>query len=288
MTQQLFVFDVAGTLVDKGSKAPVLAFKRAFAAHSLFPTIDQIKAPMGKNKMEHVKDVLKMLGKDGSDQLAKEIYLSFQNFIVDAVKKTNDPIPGAVEAIKLLHSKGHKIAFTTGYDGTIANLALQKFDRRLPFTVPLVTASDSPGRPTPHMIYQAMLLTGTNDINLVWKIGDTLADYRAGVAAGLPDSRNIVVLSGNYQETEKSPPNTTLSVETFVSWVLELNEPFSSWANPDRVLTYAEVEKSLVSSLESHTENQKWSFNWEPVTAALEELRSLARHKKNAINGESD
>lgn len=223
MNRQLFVFDVAGTLIDKGSRAPVVAFQKAFAEHGLYPSEEQIKKPMGKNKLEHVKEVLNLMLLIFNHDPAYEIYESFNKHIIHAIKQTNEPIEGVVEALEKLHVAGHAIAFTTGYNATQANLALEKLDSELSFTVPLTTSSDSPGRPTPHMIYRSMLLTETNDIKDVWKIGDTYADIDAAINAGVGGYKKIHVESGSskfYDGTHKLTNRSWPDVSSFINHFL--------------------------------------------------------------------
>jgi phosphonoacetaldehyde hydrolase len=226
VNKQLFVFDVAGTLVDLGSRAPVIAFQKAFAEHGLYPTEKQIKQPMGKNKLEHVKEVFRELFFDcyeDCDEKCVAIYESFNKHIIPAIKETNEPIEGVVEALEKLDAAGHAIAFTTGYNATQANLALAKLDAVLSFTAPLTTATDSPGRPTPHMIYRSMLLTETNVLDYVWKIGDTTADMEAAFSAGIDWGRTIHVESGSSLFTDGSGRFTYHScpdVPTFIKKVL--------------------------------------------------------------------
>ena len=222
MNKQLFVFDVAGTLVDKGSRAPIIAFQKAFSNHGFFPTEEEIKESMGKSKLEHIKDILTYiwsppLGEDINvwQSLVNDIYESFKKHIIPAVKETNEPIEGVVEALEKLHAVGHAIAFTTGYNEPTAHIALEKLDNQLSFTVPLTTSSDSPGRPTPHMIYHSMLLTNTNDIKDVWKIGDTMSDRESASNAGIPFYRNITFETGNTPNGFGHVKNMKMLLEYF-------------------------------------------------------------------------
>ena len=75
MKKQLFVFDVAGTLVDLFSKAPLIAFHQAFSEFDLYPNEMQMKASMGKNKFEHIQDILKELD-ISDDHITDDIYKS--------------------------------------------------------------------------------------------------------------------------------------------------------------------------------------------------------------------
>ena len=54
------ILDWAGTAVDCGSRGPAEVFKRAFEAFGIFPSIEEIREPMGKEKREHVRLMLAM------------------------------------------------------------------------------------------------------------------------------------------------------------------------------------------------------------------------------------
>ena len=55
---QAVIFDWAGTIVDFGSLAPVVAFQKLFASAGV--PIDEATArgPMGRNKRDHISDIL--------------------------------------------------------------------------------------------------------------------------------------------------------------------------------------------------------------------------------------
>ena len=60
MMIQLVIFDWAGTTVDYGSFAPVHAFALAFGKFGLTPTVEEIRAPMGMLKRDHIRTMLAM------------------------------------------------------------------------------------------------------------------------------------------------------------------------------------------------------------------------------------
>ena len=54
------IFDWAGTTVDYGCFAPVQAFADSFAEFGVIPTMDEVRAPMGMLKRDHVRTMLQM------------------------------------------------------------------------------------------------------------------------------------------------------------------------------------------------------------------------------------
>ena len=60
MKPQLVIFDWAGTTVDYGCFAPVNAFALAFQKFGVTPTVEEIRAPMGMLKRDHIRTMLAM------------------------------------------------------------------------------------------------------------------------------------------------------------------------------------------------------------------------------------
>ena len=52
------IFDLGGTIVDRYSLTPFLSLKKAFERKGIYITNDLISKDMGKNKKEHISDIL--------------------------------------------------------------------------------------------------------------------------------------------------------------------------------------------------------------------------------------
>ena len=52
------ILDWAGTTVDHGSRAPVAAIRRGFAAHGVTLTEEEARGPMGMAKRDHIASLL--------------------------------------------------------------------------------------------------------------------------------------------------------------------------------------------------------------------------------------
>ena len=52
---QAVILDWAGTAVDHGCRGPVAVFSRAFERHGMKPEVAEVRAPMGREKREHVQ-----------------------------------------------------------------------------------------------------------------------------------------------------------------------------------------------------------------------------------------
>lgn len=54
------IFDWAGTTVDFGCFAPVQAFVEVFKEFGIEPTMDEVRAPMGMLKIDHIRTMLRL------------------------------------------------------------------------------------------------------------------------------------------------------------------------------------------------------------------------------------
>ncbi len=54
------IFDWAGTIIDQGSCGPMHAFIDIFAAKSIKITGEQVRGPMGMNKIAHIKKLTEL------------------------------------------------------------------------------------------------------------------------------------------------------------------------------------------------------------------------------------
>lgn len=60
MKLEAVILDWAGTTVDFGCFAPVQAFLDGFAAFGIHPTLEEVRAPMGLLKWDHIHTMMQM------------------------------------------------------------------------------------------------------------------------------------------------------------------------------------------------------------------------------------
>ena len=105
MKPQLIVFDWAGTTVDYGCFAPVNAFALAFQKFGVNPTVEEIRAPMGMLKRDHIRTMLAMPAiqrqwqenQGAADEAAVEkIYGVFEDSLMESLADYAAPKPGVV------------------------------------------------------------------------------------------------------------------------------------------------------------------------------------------------
>jgi phosphonoacetaldehyde hydrolase len=192
---QALVLDWAGTVIDHGSRAPMGAFVRAFAAFGVSISIDEARGPMGMAKWDHIFAVGTLprvsaawADRHGAPFSAKDadaIFAVFEPMNAESVKHHADLIPGAVEAIAAARARGLRIAATTGYTRPI--MAMVEPVAAAAGYAPefTVCAGDLPaGRPSPLMMWQAMARLGVHPAAAVVKIDDTPVGIGEGIAAG--------------------------------------------------------------------------------------------------------
>lgn len=191
----LVVFDWAGTLVDYGSFAPVVALQRVFARRGVRVIDTHAREPMGKSKRQHIEAVLRMpeielqwqkvLGRTPSRADVETIYRDFQVTLLGLLDAHSQLTPGALEALGHLRARGTRVATSTGYFRQAADLVLAAAERQGFVPDHAACADDvSAGRPAPWMIYACMEALQVFPPGRVVVVGDTVADVQAARNAG--------------------------------------------------------------------------------------------------------
>ena len=196
MNCNLVVFDWAGTLIDFGCRAPLVAFLDAFERHGL--PIDEVTArrPMGAHKRDHVREILAdtdvaerargAFGRSPDDALTELIYSTFTRRLLEVLPDHAEPIPGAANTIARLRERGVAIGSTTGYTRLMMS-AVEPLARAAGIvTDALVCADEVPqGRPAPWACFRIAERLGRYPLAHALKVGDTPADVAEGRNAGM-------------------------------------------------------------------------------------------------------
>ncbi|MGN0908966.1 MAG: phosphonoacetaldehyde hydrolase [Succinivibrio sp.] len=190
------IFDWAGTTVDFGSTAPVEAFRSAFASFGIEVTSDEIRAPMGMLKRDHIKAMLgsprigrafeDKYGRSPSGDDAEAIYARFEPSLMQGLPSHCDLKPGLLEAVSLLRSRSIRIGSTTGYTPQMMEVVARRAAEEGYQPDAVATAEDAGGRgrPWPYMIFANMERLGLSRVSGLIKIGDTASDMQEGRNAG--------------------------------------------------------------------------------------------------------
>jgi len=191
----MVVFDWAGTMVDFGSRAPVLALIEAFASQGVPVEETEVRRDMGRAKADHIRAILQLprvadawrkAHGGAPDQTAVERLMdNLQAPMMRLAGETAQLTPGAAETVSRLRQQGVKIASCTGYTREMmqAVLGLAADQGYAPDLV--VCANETPeGRPSPLMLYKACVDLGVWPLSRVVKVDDAEVGIEEGRNAG--------------------------------------------------------------------------------------------------------
>lgn len=189
------VFDWAGTTVDFGSRAPVLAMMQVFAAAGAPLTEAAVRRYMGYAKRDHVLALLgeadialawsRAHGRAWTEAGVDELMKALDPVLAQIASDCSTLIPGAAQVVGWLREQGVGIGSTTGYTrsmmtGIVASAAAQGYQPDA-----IVCAGDTPqGRPAPFMIWQALATLGVWPTSACIVVDDAPVGVAAGVNAG--------------------------------------------------------------------------------------------------------
>jgi len=190
------VLDWAGTTVDYGCMAPVATFVQAFAESGVPITVAEARAPMGMPKWQHIQAIMRMEpvatrwhavhGGPPQDRDVDALYARFLPLQVQTVAQHSDVIPGVVETVGALRSRGIAVASTTGYPREVMDVVVRVAAEQGYETDVTICAGDTPaGRPGPFMALQALIRLSISPVEAVVKIGDTIVDIEEGLNGGM-------------------------------------------------------------------------------------------------------
>lgn len=195
-TPRLIVFDWAGTLVDHGCRAPLIAFLQAFEAEDLPIDEATARAPMGAHKREHVREILALpavvrrlpVALRALDPGARieRLYRAFGERLQAVLPAHAAPIDGVPEALRALRERGIALGSCSGYTRAMMD-ALEPLARAAGLDPgPVICADEVPqGRPAPWACFRIAERAGVWPMADALKVGDTPADIAEGRSAGM-------------------------------------------------------------------------------------------------------
>ncbi|WAC49815.1 phosphonoacetaldehyde hydrolase [Asticcacaulis sp. SL142] len=215
------IFDWAGTMVDFGSLAPVIAMRQAFEAVGLDLADAEIRGPMGQAKRDHVAALMALpriatlwqakTGHRPQEADVERIYSSLDDLMRRAGTERAMLIPGARATFDSLRAQGVRVGSSTGYTRAmmapiLKAAAVQGYEPEL-----VVCAGETvAGRPAPLMIWKNLVELGVYPASDVVVVDDAPAGILAGKAAGcftvgVAASGNSLGLS--FEDYQKLPPS---------------------------------------------------------------------------------
>lgn len=251
------IFDWAGTTVDYGSLAPVVAFKAAFNTKNIFPTDDEIRQFMGMSKWDHIGEMLKLetirqQWQDEYDQLPteddrSELYRIFEASLMAHLVKKTELKPYLLDTVKFLEDSNIKVATTTGYtpqmmDAVKEGAAAQGYRPEMVLTSADV---DNNGRPAPDMINKILHDMAISDPQNAIKVGDTIVDIEEGQNANV---KTVGIIEGSSLMGMNQDEYETLTQEQRLECCQVVREQFES-ANADFIINNLAELPEVVKSL---------------------------------------
>jgi phosphonoacetaldehyde hydrolase len=230
------VLDWAGTTVDFGSRAPVLAVMEVFRRLDVPVGIDEARAPMGMAKREHLRAMLEMpdvcqrwqqvFGRGPAADDIDRLYETFLPLQKEILAANSNVIPGCPEAVETCRSQGILIGSSTGYTQELMDILVPLAADQGYRPDAVVCASDvSPGRPAPWMCFENARRMGVYPMEAVVKVDDTTVGIEAGLNAGMwtvgvARSGNLVGLSA-VELSQLAPQQQTQRVQSAAQKLLQ-------------------------------------------------------------------
>jgi phosphonoacetaldehyde hydrolase len=191
----LVIFDWAGTMVDFGCRAPVIALLEAFARRGVVISDAQARRDMGKAKADHVRALLQnpvvakawveVRGAAADDGDVAALMADLGPLMRDQAARAARLIDGARKTVETLRAEGVRVASSTGYTRDMMAPVLREAAAQGYAPDHLVCAGETPaGRPSPLMIYKACAELGVWPLSRVVKVDDTEGGVAEGRAAG--------------------------------------------------------------------------------------------------------
>jgi phosphonoacetaldehyde hydrolase len=193
---QAVIFDWAGTAVDFGSFAPAAVFVRLFERQGVAITAAQARQGMGLMKKDHLRTILHLAevrtawqtvhGDPPTDADLDRLYTDFEPLQIEVITDYARPIPGLLDTVAFIRSRGWKVGATTGYTRPMME-GLAQAARSFGYEPDaMLTPSDVPaGRPYPWMCYKLALDLQVYPMAAMVKVGDTIPDIEEGLNAGM-------------------------------------------------------------------------------------------------------
>ena len=190
------LLDWAGTTMDFGCMAPAVVFVEVFKRKRVPITTEEARAPMGAHKRVHIQRITELdsvrrrwqetHGRPPNDDDVSAMFADFVPLQLECLSTYSALIPGTLEAVADLRSRGIKIGSTTGYLTEMMKINLADAKRQGYQPDCTVCAADVPaGRPYPYMCLQNVIQLGVSAVQACVKIDDTIPGVEEGLNAGM-------------------------------------------------------------------------------------------------------
>jgi phosphonoacetaldehyde hydrolase len=190
------VFDWAGTMIDFGSRAPVVALLRAFKDAGVPIDETEARTDMGLAKGDHIRAILATprvaiawREVHGSAPTAGDAEILLERIgpiMRETARETATLIPGAASTVTKLREAGVRIGSCTGYTRAMMTDVLPAAAAQGYAPDHLVCAGDTPsGRPSPLMVWHNLIALDAWPASACVKVDDAVVGIEEGRAAGV-------------------------------------------------------------------------------------------------------
>ena len=190
------LLDWAGTTMDYGCYAPAVVFVEIFKRKGVEISMEEAREPMGAHKKTHIRKITQIpavarrwVGVHGAPPKESDVESMFAEFVplqLDCLADYAELIPGCLDVVEDLRSRGLKIGSTTGYTTEMMALLQQEAKKRGYAPDVTVCASDVPeGRPAPWMCLENARRLEVYPMEAIVKVDDTLPGVEEGLNAGM-------------------------------------------------------------------------------------------------------
>ena len=190
------VFDWAGTMIDFGSRAPVIALCRLLDQAGVPVSEEEARTDMGMAKRDHIRELLAaprvgaawtaQYGKPATEEDGDVLFESIAPMMREAARDCADLIPGAAEVAQQLQAAGVPIGSCTGYTREMMADILPRAAEQGYRPDMLVCAGETAeGRPSPLMLWKNLVELGAWPVTACVKVDDAEVGIAEGRAAGV-------------------------------------------------------------------------------------------------------
>jgi phosphonoacetaldehyde hydrolase len=190
------MLDWAGTTVDHGSMAPVLALRTLFEKHGITLSNDDARQSMGLLKRDHIAAILTLpnirsewnaiTGREPGEAEVSALFAEFGPLQMKIITQHSQLIDGVAEVVKSWQERGLRIGSTTGYTrAMLTPVLLQAASGGFRPDASVTPDEVGAGRPAPWMLMRNAQLLDVYPPAACVKIGDTVSDIDEGRNAGM-------------------------------------------------------------------------------------------------------
>jgi phosphonoacetaldehyde hydrolase len=190
------MLDWAGTTVDHGSIAPVLALQTLFAQHGITLAAEDARRDMGLLKRDHIQAILalpniraewqRVSGTTPGDAEVHSLFHEFGPLQMQIIAQHSQLIAGVVQTVEGWQKRGFRIGSTTGYTrGMLTPVLEQAAENGYRPDASVCPDEAGAGRPAPWMLMRNMQMLEVYPPSSCVKIGDTVSDIEEGRNAGM-------------------------------------------------------------------------------------------------------